>query len=128
MDFSSQLFSSKYGIVVPVKITRDMWSFLRPFSKNVWIMLLLCIPTLMIAMVVADYIFLGSFANWEISVGFVLRIACIEATNHHPGERKYGKVFVLVWTWAALVLATSYAGVLTAMITSPTLYREVILI
>ena len=34
-------------------------------------------------------------------------------------------VFVISWEWAALVLATCYAGFLTAMITSPTLYRTV---
>ena len=71
VDFTYQLFSSQYGIVVPVKITRDNWSFLHPFSSNVWIVLLLCIPTLMLAMVLADYIFFGSFANWEASTGSV---------------------------------------------------------
>ena len=54
---------------------------------------------------------------------FVLRTICVESTRHHPGERRYGMVFVFSWQWAALVLATCYAGFLTAMITSPTLYR-----
>ena len=125
VDFSSQLFSSKFGIVVPVKIIHEVWSFLHPFSLHVWIVLLLCIPTLILAMVLADYIYFASFATWQTSAGFVLRVACFDNTNHHPGRRKYGKVFVLVWTWAALVLGTAYAGNLTAMITTPTLYRVV---
>ena len=74
MDFSSQLFSSKFGIVVPVKITRDMWSFLHPFSHRVWAILLLNIPVLMLTMVLADYLYLGSFVNWKTSVAFVMRV------------------------------------------------------
>ena len=92
VDFSSQLFSSKFGIVVPVKIIHEVWSFLHPFSLHVWIVLLLCIPTLILAMVLADYIYFASFATWQTSAGFVLRVACFDNTNHHPGRRKYGKV------------------------------------
>ena len=117
MEFSSPLFVDQYRIVVPVRVTRDVWSFLDPLSVPVWIVFLLCIPTISLAMVLADYFYFSSFRNWETSVGFVVRVACLDHSSHLGGDRKYSKLFVMVWTWAALVIATSYAGTLTALIT-----------
>ena len=55
----------------------------------------------------------------------VFRIALVEHTFKVPDRNLYSRVFVIVWTWSVLVLAESYAGTLTAMITRPGLVRTI---
>ena len=49
----------------------------------------------------------------------------MEHTFKVPDRNIYSRVLVIVWTWAMMVLAESYAGTLTAMITRPWLTRTI---
>ena len=49
----------------------------------------------------------------------------MEHTSKVPDRNLYSRVFVIVWTWSVMVLAESYAGILTAMITRPGLVRTI---
>ena len=49
----------------------------------------------------------------------------MEHTVKVPDKNLYGRVLVIAWTWSVFVLAESYAGTLTAMITKPGLERTV---
>ena len=49
----------------------------------------------------------------------------MEHTFKVPDRNLYSRVFVIVWTWSVMVLAESYAGILTAMITRPGLVRTI---
>ena len=75
VEFSSHLYMSHYTIVVPVKQVQELWSFLHPFSYEVWIWLLVTLPSLIIA-------FWASKQNAEIDLetllGFVIRAAVVD--------------------------------------------------
>ena len=49
----------------------------------------------------------------------------MEHTSKVPDRNLYSRVFVIMWTWSVMVLAESYAGTLTAMITRPGLVRTI---
>ena len=49
----------------------------------------------------------------------------MEHTFKVPDRNIYSRLLVIVWTWAVMVLAESYAGTLTAMITRPGLTRTI---
>ena len=124
VDFSLPIINEQYSIAVPIKSEDDLWSFLHPFNLEVWIASFISIPIFMIAMVSADYLYTGSL-KWGISISFVLRIALMEQSLKIPDKTIYNRIFVIIWTASVFVLAQSYAGTLTAMITRPGLHKTI---
>ena len=78
----------------------------------------------MTAMLLADYFYFGFF-KWGDSISFVLRVALVDSSANVPDKNTYAKIFVVAWTFSIFVLAQSYAGTLTAMITRPGLKRTI---
>ena len=72
VDFSVPILNEFWTIAIPIKSEVDVWSFLHPFAPEVWIASLASIPTFMMAMIMADYLYFGTL-RWEASVSFVLR-------------------------------------------------------
>ena len=72
VDFSVPIINDYWAIAIPIKSEVDVWSFLHPFAPEVWIAYLASIPTFMMAMITADYLYSGTL-RWEASVSFVLR-------------------------------------------------------
>ena len=87
VDFSVPITNDYWAIAVPIKSEVDVWSFLQPFTSEVWIASIVSIPTFMMAMVTADYLYFGSF-SWEPSVSFVLRIALVEHSFKVPDRNR----------------------------------------
>ena len=121
MDFTSTIHvSGYYAIVVPLRSQDNLLSITDPLSYDVWICLLICIPTFVGVMCLMNYLYSGS-TDWETSGSFVLRNALSEHINRLPDKEDYQKVLVATWAWVTLVLVTAYAGNLTAIITTPAL-------
>ena len=68
------------------------------------------------------YIFYGK-VKWGNLAGFATRIAMVEAVMKPlPSDaRSYQKILVVSWTLPMLIIATIYAGNMTALIAKPTL-------
>ena len=124
VDFSLPIINDYYSIAVPITSKDDLWSFLHPFNLEVWIASLISIPIFMTAMVLADYLYTGSL-KWGTSISFVLRIALLDKSLKIPHKTIYKSIFVIIWALSVFVLAQSYAGTLTAMITRPGLHKTI---
>ena len=116
MDFSSAIYTDGFTILVPLSFKAHVWSFLEPMSSEVWIMSIFSIPIFLLAMGLADYAYCGNF-NWDTVAGFVLRNVFLENVAKLPDRALYQRLFVITWIWCVFVVAQSYAGNLTAMIT-----------
>ena len=72
-------------------------------------------------MVLGDYIYKGNF-DWENLGSFILRSALSEHSAELADRRQaYKKLLIGVWVCMTYILILSYAGMLTAMLATPTL-------
>ena len=97
-----------------------MGLIIRPFATEVWIFSLLSIPIFVMTMGLANYILLGR-VGWNGVSGFALRIVFVEPAVTLFEKYAYQRLFSIVWIMSFFVLAKSYSGALTALITKPTL-------
>ena len=114
-------------IVVPLRPIKDIWSFLHPFSYEVWICLVITIPCLILAMWLAN---LHAKFDFGTLLGFVIRVAMVDDGRymHKIFDSKGNmclKLLGILWVWACLILTESYKGNLTAMLTRPTLRKTI---
>ena len=122
VEYSAPLYMSHYTIMVPLESRQNIWSFLHPFAYEVWIMLLITIPLLILAMIICNF-----YVNldWETLLSFVLRVAMVD--GRYPFKiidakgSKTQKFLGVLWLAGCIVLIQSYDGNLTAMLTRPTL-------
>ena len=125
MDFSAQVADSYYSVVVPLKHDSKMWFIIDPLDYEVWLGLILSVPIYLLAMVLADYLYIG-YADLDDLIGFILRNALSEQNSRLTKDtRAYQKVFILVWIWSTLILVQSYGGNLTAMLAEPKLHDPI---
>ena len=118
---------SHYTIVVPVRQIQELWSFLHPFSYEVWIWLLVTLPSLILALLATKQY---AEIDLETLVGFVIRAAVVDDGKYmHKIFNLKGnmllKLLGILWLWACLILTESYKGNLTAMLTMPTLKKTI---
>ncbi|XP_069995854.1 glutamate receptor-like [Penaeus vannamei] len=123
-DFSEPVYSENNAILmVRPTLQSDMSGFLKPFTAQVWLLILtsvLCMGAVMVWMVRAeDTIFragtkglLGKVAIW------VIKAFTQEGSEWLP-KGDGGRLLVTTWLLASLVFMSSYSGILTAMITVP---------
>ena len=116
-----------YTVVVPVRPTNEIWSFLHPFSYEVWTCLVITIPCLILAMWLAN---LHAKFDFGALLGFVIRVAMVDDGRYmHKIFDSKGNVCLkllgILWVWACLILIESYKGNLTAMLTRPTLRKTI---
>lgn len=111
-----------YTIIFPLKRQNNLLSITDPLSFDVWVCLLMSIPTFLGVMCFTNYIYGGS-PNWEASWSFVLRNVVSEHMSRLklPDKHLYQKLLIALWSWMTLVLITAYSGNLTAIITTPAL-------
>ena len=124
MDFSTAIYTDGYTIVVPLKSEAQVWSFLEPLSSQVWFLSIVSTTLFLLAMGMAEYTYYGDF-HWEKVSGFVLRNVFLENVDKLPDKTTYQRLFVITWIWCVFVVAQSYAGNLTAMITRPKLHMPI---
>ena len=120
VDFTRHVARGDWAIVLPLETGSNKWYIIDPFQYNVWLLLFISIPTMLLTMGLADYIYVG-IADWNNLSGFVIRNVLSEQTGRFPNlTRLYQKILSITWLWCALLLVQSYAGNLTAMRVKPT--------
>ena len=120
VDFSSMVSVGSYDIILPLRAENDVWSFIKPFSVELWIFSLGSIPIIMLAMALADYLRRVE-TEWATLVGFVLRNILSENMGKMPEKYNHQKFLTCIWMLTSFVLVMAYAGNLTAMIATPNL-------
>ena len=115
-----------YTIVVPLKAKRELWSFVYPFSYEVWIMVLPTIPIFIFAMGITAY---RADIPWGRIAGFVLRVAMVDGRFSfkvvNSKGNTYQKALAVIWIWVFFILVHAYDGNLIAMITKPKVEKSV---
>ena len=120
VDFTRHVARGDWAIVIPLETSSNKWYIIDPFQHCVWLVLIISIPTMLLTMGLADYIFVG-IADWSNISGFVMRNILSEQTGRFPNiTHLYQKILSFTWLWCALILVLSYAGNLTAMRVKPT--------
>ena len=109
-----------YTIVAPMRIQENFLSIIAPFSYEVWMCFLICIPLYVLAMSAMNYHFNGR-TDWETVASTVIRgvLSDCKSTNMKPPKHMYQMLLHLFWFWMMLVLISAYQGNLLAMITKP---------
>ena len=104
-----------------------MWSFLYPFSYEVWIWVLITIPIFLLTLCVANY---RGELGWGTLIGFMLRVAMIDdgrcPLKIFDTSRNYSiKLLGVVWILTCFIIIYSYSGNLTATLVRPTLKKPI---
>ena len=113
-----------WGLVIPLGIQTDLLTILKPFQYEVWMLLIISVPTYILAMILADYIFSGN-ANWQCLIGFVGRIAFHSDINNVDIRRYYQRLLIITWMYVNLILGYAYAGTLTALLAIPSFEKPI---
>ena len=122
VDFSMPVTLNEWTLVVPLRKHANAKLIFTIFSYEIWFVLIGVMTTFIIIFGLAEYIFYGK-VKWGNLAGFATRTAMVEAVMKPlPSDAKsYQKLFILSWTLPMFILATAYAGNMTAMIAKPTL-------
>ena len=115
MDFTHQVSDGYFKAVIPLKQDNKMWFFIDPFSYSVWLGFILCVPIYILAMILADFLFLKD-VDIGVLCGFVIRNALSEQNSIPNHSQLYKRLLITVWIFCMMVLVLSYAGTLTAML------------
>ncbi|KAE9587884.1 putative periplasmic binding protein-like I [Lupinus albus] len=107
VDFTQPYMESGLVVVVPVKeIKSSAWSFLKPFTAQMW-----CVTA-------ALFLF----------VGIVVWILERRHNDEFRGENtvsNLGRVVLIIWLFAVLVITSSYTASLTSILTVQQLSSEI---
>ena len=90
-----------------------------------WILLVISIPTYILAMTLADYMYSGK-VQWKSLVGFVVRITLHSDVNNIDNRRLYQKLLIIVWMYVFLIIGNAYAGTLTALLAIPSFKKPIL--
>ena len=122
VDFSSTVSIDEWILVVPIRKHGNVKMIFTVFSAEIWLMLISASFVFFIIFGIADYIFYGK-VKWGHLAGFTTRTAMIEPVMKPlPTDAKfYQKLFIVSWTIPMFILASAYAGNMTAMLAKPTL-------
>ena len=125
VDYTWPIWDDHYKVVVPLKPHKDYATFLKVFNYEVWIGILICIPAVIMAMVMTDFMFSG-FTNWEENIGFVTSVICNAYGSFRiPDKHIYHSTFVLTWTVAVFWFLMMYSGNLKAFLSQPKVERKI---
>ena len=123
VEFSTPLWTDYYTIVVPLKKKDNLLLFLLSFSVEVWVAIFFTVPFVMLAMAMAESISKNKF-SWKTSVGFVLKIALLDASCKRP-NKSISPSLALLWMLSVFCLASGYAGNLKAILAKPLLEKTI---
>ena len=121
--FSSTIIQGVVNFIIPIKSTTDIWSFLHPLSRQVWLCVLTVIPVFILIFGLIDH-FSSGFSDWTTLAGFAFRNILVEAMEI-PNIRAHQRPIVLGWILFTFIVTTVYAGNLVAMITRPHLIMPI---
>ena len=95
-----------YDIIIPLNAMNDVWSFINPFTTDLWIFSIISIPFITLVMAVTDYL-QGAKIDWATLAGFVLRNILSENMTKIPDKCNHQKILTCIWM---LVSFTQQAG------------------
>ncbi|XP_071549697.1 glutamate receptor ionotropic, kainate glr-3-like [Panulirus ornatus] len=123
-DFSIPLRHENFAILTPrPRLESDMSGFLKPFTLQVWMLILTSLLGVGIAMMCVAWaegkVF--SLATTNITARALIWVVCtlLQEYSEWLPQRDGGRLIVTTWLLASLVFMTSYSGILTAMLTLP---------
>ena len=122
VDFSMPVVINEWTMVVPLRKYPNMKIIFNVFKYEIWLIFVVMLPIFIMILGLADYIYYDK-VKWGQLGGFAIRTAMVEAVNKPLplNAKSYQKLLVVSWTLPMLILATAYAGNMTAMIAKPTL-------
>ena len=101
--------------ILPFKTEVDLLVLIKPFSQNVWIIVLCAIPSIWIILCLSDFVYDGDtmFSHWIFVLDFVVRHLLNQAhklTQKLSGDMKYVNVQRMTWVVGAFLITTLYLG------------------
>ncbi|XP_068216606.1 glutamate receptor-like [Palaemon carinicauda] len=124
IDFSMAVESDTQKIImVRPGLENDIAGFLKPFTSQVWLLILtsmVCVGAALTFLVWGEAKIFGQFPKRIVSkaVMWVIQTLSQENSEWLP-EGDGARVVVSTWLLASLVFMSSYSGILTAMLTIP---------
>ena len=123
VDYTWPIWDDHYKIVVPLRPYDNYALFLMVFNREVWLAILISVSIVVLGMLLADKIFLGS-TDWVINTNLVISRICPDATNKIPLQT-YKGCFVSTWTIAVLFLYLGYQACLDSKLSVPKVERKI---
>ncbi|XP_071548114.1 glutamate receptor-like [Panulirus ornatus] len=123
-EFSESVHSDNQALMmVRPGLESDIAGFLKPFTTEVWLLILLCTVSISCAMTIIVWaeskVFHTLTSNIITKVfDWVLQTVTQESSHWLP-QKDGGCIIVITWLLASLVFMSSYSGILTAMLTLP---------
>ena len=90
VDFTAPVLVESWTTVVPANPVVDPWPIVRPYMWQVWICILLIIPTYLLVVWFANLAFESSpdKVEWGKIAGFTIRTCLVESTSWYPNKVK----------------------------------------
>ncbi|XP_069943792.1 glutamate receptor-like [Cherax quadricarinatus] len=124
IDFSVAVHSDNQAIIMTrPTLQNDIAGFLKPFSKEVWILIIMSLLSVSLAMVLLE-----ALEGWIFSITTrkavpkILMWMLQTLTQENPRwlpKWDGSRLIVITWLLASFVFTSSYSGILTAMLTVP---------
>ena len=108
------------AFIIPLTKQNDIWSFIHPYTFNVWICVILSVPSTALAWILINFLITGK-TNYSSVVGFLMRNILVDHGGQIPNSKAYEKALVFGWVWFSFIFTCVYAGNLMALITRPTI-------
>ena len=126
VDFSMPVVINEWTMVVPLRKYPNMKMIFTVFRYEIWLILIVFLPAFITIMGLADYIYYRK-VTWGHLAAFAIRTAMVEAVPKPLplNAKSYQKLLILSWTLPMFILATAYAGNMTALIAKPSLEMPV---
>ena len=123
VDYTWPIWDDHYKIVVPLRPYDNYALFLMVFNREVWVAILISVSIVILGMLLADKVFLGSTC-WVTNANLVISRICPDATNKVPLQR-YKGCFVITWTIAVFFLYLGYQACLNSKLSAPKVERKI---
>ena len=123
VDYTWPIWDDHYKIVVPLRPYNNYALFIVVFNREVWVAILISVSIVILGMLLADKVFLGSTC-WVTNAALVISIICSDATNMIPLPT-YKVCFVTTWTIAVFFLYLGYQACLNSKLSAPKVERKI---
>ncbi|CAI9783706.1 unnamed protein product [Fraxinus pennsylvanica] len=121
VEFTLPFMESGLSMIVPVKTEPQMaWIFMKPFTRNMWMVTLAIIFYTMFVIWFMEHQCNQEFkGTWKDQLGTAMWFTFSSLFYAHREEIKsnYTKLVVVMWLFVVLVLTSSYEASLTSMLT-----------
>ncbi|KAL2494936.1 Glutamate receptor 2.7 [Forsythia ovata] len=120
VEFTQPFMESGLSMLVPVKKTQMAWIFVKPFTRNMWMVTFAILFYTMFVVWFIEHQSNPEFKGpWKDQLGTAMWFTFSSLFFAHKEEinSKYTKLVVVVWLFVVLVLSSSYQANLTSMLT-----------